>query len=152
MFASPPRIGAVLSRSLSTEIVTRGEPLPGSSTSPVCLIVDDAALIGMALEHQLEDHGFLCATVCSSGEALAWLDAHTPTVAILDYMLADGPCTVLVAALRGRGVPFLVYSGFPARAAGPELGDVRWIDKPAERATLLRAVAGLVSGLPAARL
>ena len=141
-----------MSRSPSTGIITRSEPVPGSSTSLVCLIVDDAALIGMALEHHLEDHGFVCATVCSSGEALAWLDAHTPTVAILDYMLADGPCTALVVALRARGVPFLVYSGFPARAAGPELGDVRWIDKPAERATLLSAVVCLVSGLPEARL
>ena len=114
----------------------------------MCLIVEDAALIGMALEHYLEEQGFECTVVCTSGEALASLDAQTPNVAVLDYMLRDGPCTALVAALRRRGVPFLVYSGFPARTACPELGGVEWIDKPAERATLLSAVARLVSGPP----
>ena len=119
--------------------------------APVCLIVEDVALIGMALESYLEDQGFDCAAVCSAAEALAWLETRCPSVAILDYMLEDGPCTPLIAALRARGVPFLVYSGFPAPPASSELGEVRWIGKPADRAALLGAIAQLVAGAPAAQ-
>jgi DNA-binding response OmpR family regulator len=120
-------------------------PAIQAGRAPVCLIVEDVALIGMALESYLEDQGFDCVAVCSSGEALAWLETRSPSVAILDYMLEDGPCTPLVSALRARRVPFLVYSGFPAPPASSELGEVRWIGKPADRAALLGAIAQLVS-------
>ncbi len=56
----------------------------------------------------------------SASEALAWLATHTPTIAILDYSLKDGPCTMLMRTLQERGIPFVVYSG-PGTDAAPHL-------------------------------
>ena len=116
--------------------------------APSCLIAEDAALISMTLESDFECQGFACASVCSSADALRWLDANTPSVAILDYLLRDGPCTMLAGVLRARGVPFLIYSGFPAQAACPELRETMWITKPADRHTLVGAVSSLVASQP----
>ncbi len=109
-----------------------------------CLIVEDQSLIAMAMESSFEDDGLDCATVGSSAEAMAWLEENTPSVAILDYKLKDGSCAALAEALRARGVPFLIYSGYPAQAACAELRGVPWIGKPAARDTLLKAIADLV--------
>jgi ActR/RegA family two-component response regulator len=108
------------------------------------LIVEDQSLIAMAMESSFEDDGLDCATVGSSAEAMAWLEENTPSVAILDYKLKDGSCAALAEALRARGVPFLIYSGYPAQAACAELRGVPWIGKPAARDTLLKAIADLV--------
>jgi DNA-binding response OmpR family regulator len=76
---------------------------------------------------------------------MRWLNTSAPSVAILDYLLKDGPCTMLAEVLRARGVPFVIYSGLPAEAACPELRGATWITKPASRETLLDAVASLIS-------
>jgi DNA-binding NtrC family response regulator len=125
-------------------------PNPSASTSgpPFCLIVEDAALIGMALEGYLEEQGFACETAASADQGLALLEKHAPAVAILDYVLKDGPCTALAAALRARGVPFLIYSGYAPSPDPSDLDGTIWINKPATRETLVRAVMDLV---PAAR-
>ncbi len=55
---------------------------------PTCLIVEDQALIGLALEAYLEEVGFGdCETVPSAAEAMEWLSTHTADVVILDYSL-----------------------------------------------------------------
>ncbi len=120
------------------------KPRP-SARLPSCLIVEDTALISMSLEIDLTDQGFTCAAVCSSSEALRWLDVSAPSVVILDYLLRDGPCTMLAKVLQARGVPFLIYSGFPAQAACPELRGTIWITKPADRDTIREVVSSLVA-------
>ncbi len=124
----------------------------GLSSQPTCMIVEDQALIGLALEAYLEEVGFgRCETFLSSAEALDWLTSHTPTVAILDFSLRDGPCTTLVQVLRQRGVPFVIYSGHKRDVAPSELQDVPWLSKPCDRADLLAALtraAPVAAGRP----
>ncbi len=111
------------------------------SSQPTCLIVEDQALIGLALEAYLEEVGFgACETLPSGAKALEWLSAHTPAVAILDFSLRDGPCTMLVRVLRERGIPIVIYSGHKRDVAPPELRDVPWLSKPCDRAALLAAL------------
>ena len=43
-----------------------------------------------------------------------WLSVHNPDVAILDIMLQDGNSAELAKKLCGRGIPFLVVSGYSA--------------------------------------
>ena len=117
----------------------------GPKTS--CLIVEDQALIGMALEAYLEDAGFVPGLVSSGAQALSWLDRATPDCVILDFQLKDGPCTRLAAELRRRGVPFIVYSGHHRHYEVDELRDIPWIEKPAARDELLDAVRRAASGL-----
>ncbi len=121
--------------------------LPGGSALRG-LIVEDQALIGLALEAYLEEMGIgVCEPLSSAARALEWLAANTPTVAILDYSLKDGPCTSLTRALTERGIPFVIYSGHRSSVAPPELQAVPWISKPCDRevllATLTRAAPAL---------
>ena len=122
-----------------------------SSSPPSCMIVEDQALIDLALEAYLEDLGFAVGEPLSSAAAaLEWLDTHTPSVAILDYTLQDGPCPTLIRRLAERGIPFVVYSGHKRSVAPPELQHVPWINKPCDRevlfAALTRAAPALSSG------
>jgi DNA-binding response OmpR family regulator len=112
-----------------------------------CLLVEDQALIGMALEAYLEDAGYeVAGPFATCAAALASLETQTPEVAIVDYKLRDGCCLKLVRVLRDLGVPFLVYSGLPRLPdLSSEFEGVPWLEKPTDRPELLKAVASLLS-------
>ncbi len=114
-----------------------------------CLVCEDQALIGMALEAYLDDQGVAVAgPFASNAEALAWIECDSPEVAILDYMLQDGPCTALAQALTGRGVPVIIYSGFPQDARTPlELRGLTWLEKPVGGESLMNAAAQLAPSI-----
>ena len=114
-----------------------------------CLIVEDQALIGLALEAYLEEMGFeVHEPLSSAAAALEWLSGNTPTVAIVDYSLRDGSCLKLVRVLRDRDIPFVIYSGHERSIAPPEFQQVPWINKPCDREVLLAALtrAAVVEG------
>jgi DNA-binding response OmpR family regulator len=124
------------------------------SALPCCLVVEDQALIGMALEASLEDAGFKISgpfgRVC---DALKWLKTHTPDIALLDLVLGDGPCTQLATTLRERGVPFAIYSGVrPPAIRPPEFDGVPWLEKPVSRSDLAAVLADLARTSAAGRL
>lgn len=111
--------------------------MPPVSNSPLCLVIEDEALIGMALEACLEDAGFRVAgPFIRNAEALNWLDQHTPDLALVDVLLKDGPCTGVVRALQEQGIPFAIYSGLKPRNRPPELANVQWMEKPVSRDAL----------------
>jgi DNA-binding response OmpR family regulator len=112
-------------------------------------VCEDQALIGTALEAYLEDQGVaVIGPFASNAEALAWIERDTPEVAILDYMLRDGPCTAVVRTLTGRGVPVIIYSGFPQDAkTPPELRGLTWLEKPVDRGRLMDAAARIAPSL-----
>src|SRR5215210_2027290 len=100
------------------------------STAPLCLVIEDEALIAMSLEASLEDAGFRVAgPFMRNADALVWLDSHTPDLALLDVLLKDGPCTSIVHALQRRHVPFAIYSGLKPRSMPPELAGTQWLEK-----------------------
>ncbi len=139
-------LSAAASRAHITAMESPGLMLLDTSSHPRCLVVEDQALIGMELEAYLEEVGIEIAGPFTSCEgALAWAQAETPDMALLDYMLKDGFCTEVVRTLRQRGVPVVIYSGYPQTADMPEdLRDVPWIEKPVARATLLDVLVSLV--------
>ncbi len=111
------------------------------------LVAEDEALISVILSGDLRDEGYVIAGPFSRGdEALAWLAGDTPDLAIVDYVLRDGPCTALTRALSERGVPFVIFSGY---ARGPEAADefpdTPWFEKPASLDDLLAALADLAA-------
>ena len=113
------------------------------------LVAEDEALISVILSGDLRDEGYLIAGPFSRcDEALAFLADDTPDLAIVDYVLRDGPCTALTRILRERGVPFVIFSGYPRDPeAESEFPEAPWFDKPASLDALLAALAAL----PAAR-
>ena len=109
------------------------------------LLLEDEALIAVALQDDLEEAGYAVAgpfVTCAS--ALEWLADHRPDLAILDTVLKDGPCREVAVKLTSLGVPFLVYSGH-AEAVNtvPELEYATWVEKPAAAQALLLALAGI---------
>lgn len=117
-----------------------------TADQPCCLIIEDQALIAMSIETYLADTGMVVQTVGSMAEARAWLDAGMADIAILDYILKDGPATELAGELNRREIPFLIYSGYPRRHDMPcELRGVPWLEKPTRREDLLKALVALTA-------
>src|SRR3954465_2088148 len=121
---------------------------------PCCLVAEDQALIALALEATLEEVGVgIAGPFGSCVAASAWVERHTPELAILDFKLRDGPCTTLAQTLLGRGVPVIIATGCPhGPDTPPELCDVIWLEKPVDPASLLalieRVAPALAHGLP----
>jgi DNA-binding response OmpR family regulator len=109
------------------------------------LLLEDEALIAVALQDDLEEAGYgVAGPFVTCTDALSWLEAHRPDLAVLDTVLKDGPCKEVALRLTSLGVPFLVYSGLVEDMnALPELASATWIEKPATAQALLQALAGL---------
>ena len=118
---------------------------PTSSGGRQILVAEDEALISIILSGDLREEGYRIAGPFSRcDEALAWLAGNTPDLAIVDYMLREGPCTELTRTLGERGVPFVIFSGYPRDPDAPrELADVPWFEKPASLDAILAALADL---------
>jgi DNA-binding response OmpR family regulator len=102
----------------------------------------------MLVEDHLTELGIeVAASLTSCAKALAWLEANTPDFVLLDYQLTDGPCLELARALKRRGLPFAVLSGFePSEPKGEAaFRDVPWICKPMSEDALNRVIIGLIS-------
>ena len=115
--------------------------------SGTVLLLEDEALIAVALQADLEDAGHNVAgpfITCAS--ALDWLTGNKPDLAILDTVLKDGPCKEVALRLTSLGVPVLVYSGHAEDVNTlPELANATWVEKPATGETILQALVGLTS-------
>jgi DNA-binding response OmpR family regulator len=111
------------------------------------LLLEDEALIAVALQTDLEEAGYTVAgPFLTCAGALEWLTDHRPEMAILDTVLKDGPCKEVALALTRQGVPFLIYSGHREDFNTlPEIASATWIEKPATTEVLLQALGGLSS-------
>jgi DNA-binding response OmpR family regulator len=114
------------------------------------MIVEDEALIAMSLEDVFEDQGYrVTGPFSSCADALAALATAAPDIAILDATLKDGSCLELARELRGRDIPFLIYSGRRAiEEHEPELAGTPWIDKPSSPEFVLSRAVKLLNGSP----
>ena len=117
-----------------------------SASDGTVLLLEDEALIAVALQDDLEEAGYSVAgPFVTCADALSWLEVHRPDAAVLDTVLKDGPCKEVALRLTSLGVPFLVYSGLAEDMnALPELASASWVEKPATAQVLLQALAGLI--------
>jgi DNA-binding response OmpR family regulator len=112
----------------------------------ILLLAEDDVLIGLHLEDGFRDVGYEVAgpfTTCVA--ATTWLKSHSPIVALVSYNLQDGPCTDLVRELRGRGIPFAIYSGSLHKTVPPEFQGAPWIDKPASFSLILDTITAVTT-------
>jgi DNA-binding response OmpR family regulator len=111
-----------------------------------CLIVEDEALISLDLDDAFSAAGFAIAgPFAKCADALRWLEQGRADLAVLDTTLQDGSCARLAAELRGRGVPFMIYSGRTSDGDAAELSDVPWVEKPSPAETVVRTAAELLA-------
>jgi len=119
--------------------VPAGEALRGRRV----LVIEDEMLVAMEFESLLQRQG--CAVVGPAStvdRALALLDHDQPDAALLDLNLNGEPASAVAVALRTRGVPFVLVTGYgEAQSTEPELQGAPRVDKPVNHQELVRALA-----------
>ena len=100
---------------------------------PAALIAEADGLVGVDLSDALEKAGYrVLGPFATAVEALAALGQDSPTLAVIDVALKDGPCAALADELRQRRVPFLVHSVHrPDKPHSVSFQGVPWLVKPA---------------------
>jgi DNA-binding response OmpR family regulator len=107
------------------------------------VVLEDEFVIGLALVDSLEEVGMrVSGPLASRAQALDWLQADTPNLAVLDLNLKDGLCTDVAAELRRRDVPFIIASGHPAikYSQHQDLSGAPYLQKPVRTAEVLKAL------------
>lgn len=106
------------------------------------LVLEDEPLITFLVEEQLLAAGARVKTAASNAEVFQLLTAGPFDAAMLDVRIGDGDCSDAAAALRRRGVPFIVTTG---DTHAPDFGAHRSLTKPYSEEQLIEA---LLSVLP----
>jgi DNA-binding NtrC family response regulator len=119
--------------------VPAGEALRGRRV----LVIEDEMLVAMEFESLLQRQG--CAVLGPAptvDRALALLDHDRPDAAILDLNLNGESATAVAVALKTRGVPFVIVTGYgEAQSSEPALQGATRVDKPVNHHALVRALA-----------
>ena len=124
-----------------SSIDRRSEAAP--FTTLLCLIVEDETIIALTLEDAFLDAGHQVGgpfDTCADAEA--WLTENSPSVAVVDAMLRDGPCHSLIRALRERQIPVLVFSGDMLDLEPAD--SIVFLSKPASFDTVVETATWLV--------
>ena len=96
-----------------------GQPDP----SELILVVEDDDALLKLIERCLAASGHRTVGVSSGAAALAWLDAHTPALMLMDYSLPDMHGEQLLRRIEARGkqVPFVVATGHGSERVAVEM-------------------------------
>jgi CheY-like chemotaxis protein len=107
------------------------------------LVVEDEFLLAMELEALLKEHGCEVLGPAPTVEwALALIYDGKPDLALLDVNLKGLRAAPVAAALRDRGVPFVLITGYGSeQLREAELRAAPRLDKPINSRDLRRAVA-----------
>jgi DNA-binding response OmpR family regulator len=106
------------------------------------LIVEDEPLLAIVIAQAFESAGAKVTTTNALRHALALIETHGLSAAVLDHALSDGNSTALCTRLKERAVPFVIYSGMPD-LEGP-CTEVPLIDKPADPFVIVEKIADLL--------
>ncbi len=111
------------------------------------LVVDDEALIAMALEAELEDAGYGVVTAANGRQALERLaEAPRPDLVLTDMMMPVMGGAEMLAAMAAdpelRGIPAIVLSSLPEAAVRARAnGAAAILRKPYTAEEVLGAIA-----------
>lgn len=108
------------------------------------LIVDDEPIIALNLEDVLVDAGFNAVVAYKIEKALAVIESDGCDAAIIDANLAGVNSGPIATALAGRGLPFIVLSGYSSEQIQSEFPGAIFMQKPCGPARLIEAVTSMV--------
>ena len=111
------------------------------------LVLEDEAAIAEALTEILGVEGYLVRTAATVDQARALIAAQTPSLLLLDYMLAAGATSEpLLIEILGRAAPpaMLLYSATSAAIPVAKRHGVRFLPKPFDLDVLLTTLRELV--------
>jgi DNA-binding response OmpR family regulator len=108
------------------------------------LIVEDEAFIALDMQAALTDAGCEVVGVASSVEsALRMLTGKKCDAAVLDANLHGRDTGPVAEALRARGIPFVIVSGYQGAMLAGALAGAPLISKPYNVSAFVTAVQGL---------
>jgi PAS domain S-box-containing protein len=123
-----------------------GQPAIG----PLVLIVEDDAVAGELLAHQLAHGGYRIARATTGKQAVDLARELRPDGITLDILLPDQDGLDVLAQLKSfpetQDIPVVVVSITENRELGLTLGAVDWLVKPPTHADFLAAVRRVVGG------
>ena len=109
------------------------------------LIVEDEPMIAFALEDLLIDAGFKVVDIALRlDKALALIGSAVFDVAIVDANLAGVSASPAASALRARGIPFIVLSGYSIEQLPDAFLGAHFMHKPCRPAQLIQALRDIV--------
>ena len=106
------------------------------------LVVEDHPLVVMDLSMAFETEGAQLTSTNTLKHAKLLVEHDGLSAAILDHALPDGDSSSICTRLTERGVPFLLYSGYPTTDGACK--DAPRISKPATHEQLLDAMEALI--------
>jgi CheY-like chemotaxis protein len=106
------------------------------------LVVEDNPIIVMDITLALEPTGAQLTTTNTLHHALLLAEHDGLSAAILDHSLGNGDSTLLCRRLTERGIPYMVYSGYPKSKDAPD--DLVHLSKPASHEEIVAAMEGLI--------
>ena len=123
------------------------EPAPAALAGHRVLVVEDEALVAMELGDILERQGCrVIGPAASIAQALALLDGRRLDAALLDLNLKGEPGLPVAVALSGRGVPFVVVSGYAEdQVSAPALRGAPRLMKPVRHCELVRVLTQVLT-------
>jgi len=105
------------------------------------LVVEDEVIIGMMLCNEIANAGGApIGPVNSVAEALKEIDSRRVDLVILDAKLGDGSGAELTGALKTRGIPYVVVSGYEVANLPAELRAAPFVAKPISMPVLMEAI------------
>ena len=117
---------------------------PTSLQGRSILVVEDEPLIALDITQELEAAGASVTTTDTLRHALLLVEHDGLSGAVLDHGLTDGDSSRLCSRLKERGIPFIMYSGFPAVDGDCSAG--LHMTKPAGEGALTAALGRLIRG------
>lgn len=120
-----------------------------SKTTETLMIVEDEALVAIALRDELQEAGYKVLDLTDrQDEALQVAKAEKPQLALVNIRLAGGDDGIeLSEHLKALGIPVLLISGQASRASSARTVAIGSMPKPYDAAEMVRAVAYLLARL-----
>ena len=101
-------------------------------------------MIAMDIATAFESVGAVVAAAATLARATELVEADGLSAAVVDFGLRDGDAAKLCSRLGERGIPYILHSGYSHYGDTCHGGVV--VPKPAEPATLIDALVGLLGG------
>lgn len=114
------------------------------------LIVEDEALVALALAHTIEDMGAeVVGPAHGVEEGVNLVQTKEIDFALVDFNLRDTQSIPIATELRQRDIPFVFLSGYGRQHIPSEFKDVNLLQKPCDPEDIRKAI---LETLPEAKL
>jgi DNA-binding response OmpR family regulator len=122
--------------------------MSGPLVGHTVLVVEDEPLVALDVADCLRDAGAQTLMARTVRDALGKAVSADFTAAVLDHGLSDGDTSEVCETLKGRSIPFVVYSGY-SKLEGP-CSEGEMVNKPASPQFLVSKLVEVLAVRPTA--